>query len=282
MRSGEMLLRFTDVAPGQPYHAALVPVAGAGRTGGRVHSHEDFHEFALLTRGTARHHVNDQARTVADGDLVIVRPSDRHEFVSVADDGFELINVAFPSTQWRSFYQLAELPGPPRWDQPSLPVVVHVSPFIRDLFEDILRRYARGPRAVDVIAFWAAVSGQLTGPGGDRDTDVPTWLARARAAMDDEDNLRAGLPRLLHLAAVSHGHLARSMSRHYHCTPVSFLTDRRLAYAAFLLATTTEQIGTISRRCGFASQSYFDRRFTARHGCPPRTYREHARRSVLP
>lgn len=280
---GQLVLRFRDVAPDSPYHAALVPVRGTGRSASRVHSHEDFHEFAFLTRGTARHQISDQTYTLTQGDLVFVRPSDTHAFVSVADDGFELINVAFPSTQWRSFYELAELPDPAQWDQRSLPLVVpEATTSFRGLFQDILRRYARGPRVVDVIEFWAAVSTRLVQDNSGLDDGAPTWLARACAFMNEEDNLRAGLTRLLQLAAVSHGHLARSMARYYQCSPVSFITHRRLAHAAFLLATTTEQVGVISSRCGFASQSYFDRRFTTQYGCPPRAYREGARRSVMP
>jgi AraC family transcriptional regulator, dual regulator of chb operon len=105
---------------------------------------------------------------------------------------------------------------------------------------------------------------------------------RACAAMYDEENLRAGLPRLLELASVSHGHLARSMSAHYGCRPVEFVNNARLSHAAVLLATTADSVGRIAERCGFSSQSYFDRLFHARYGRAPRAYRERARHAVAP
>ena len=100
--------------------------------------------------------------------------------------------------------------------------------------------------------------------------------------MTIEDNLRAGLPRLLTLAMVSHGHLSRMMRQHYGCTPVEFVTSSRLAHAATLLTSTTAPVGRISDRCGFASQSYFSRRFSDQFGVSPRLYRDRARRAVAP
>jgi AraC family cel operon transcriptional repressor len=100
--------------------------------------------------------------------------------------------------------------------------------------------------------------------------------------MRSEDNLRDGLARLLQLASVSHGHLARSMSEHFGCRPVEFVNQVRLSHAAMLLATTADSIGRIADRSGFSSQSYFDRLFHARYGQTPRAYREQARRAVVP
>lgn len=97
-----------------------------------------------------------------------------------------------------------------------------------------------------------------------------------------EDNLRAGVGRLVHLAAVSHGHLARSLNLHHGTTPVAFVNQRRLHHASLLLTTTNESIGRIAERCGFSSQSYFDRRFSERFGCTPRAYRQPAQRVVAP
>lgn len=110
----------------------------------------------------------------------------------------------------------------------------------------------------------------------------PAWLVRACEAMRAEENLQAGLPRMLQLAMVSHGHLARSMATHYGTTPVEFISQSRLERSAVLLATTAESIGRIAERCGFTSQSYFGRRFRQRYDQTPREYRDHARRAVVP
>jgi AraC-like DNA-binding protein len=49
-----------------------------------------------------------------------------------------------------------------------------------------------------------------------------------------------------------------------------------------LLAATNTPIATIADRCGFTSQSYFTRTFTAAHELPPRDFRRRSQRAFVP
>ena len=101
--------------------------------------------------------------------------------------------------------------------------------------------------------------------------------------MRREPNLRGGVPRLLELANVSPAHLSRTMRVHYDTSPTRFVADLRLEHASALLATTDLTVTEIAYRCGFASQSYFTRRFRARlHEIAPRESRIRARRACVP
>jgi AraC-like DNA-binding protein len=100
--------------------------------------------------------------------------------------------------------------------------------------------------------------------------------------MRGEGKLREGLQRLLQLASVSHGHLSRSMSKHFGCRPVEFVNRTRLSHAAMLLATTADPIGRVAERSGFSRQSYFRPALSCHHGQTPRAYREQARRAAVP
>jgi AraC family cel operon transcriptional repressor len=100
--------------------------------------------------------------------------------------------------------------------------------------------------------------------------------------MRAEQNLRGGVPRLLELAGVSPAHLSRSMRTAYGVTPTAFVTDLRLEHAASLLAATNLPIAAIATRCGFTSQSYFTRTFTAAHDLPPRDFRRRSQRAFVP
>jgi transcriptional regulator GlxA family with amidase domain len=97
-----------------------------------------------------------------------------------------------------------------------------------------------------------------------------------------EDNLRAGMPRFVRLAGVSHGHLARTTRTYLGCSPVEFLARARVDLAASLLETTAEPVGRIAQRCGFSSQAYFARVFCQVRGSSPRAYRSAVRRRVVP
>jgi AraC-like DNA-binding protein len=153
-------------------------------------------------------------------------------------------------------------------------------------------RYQTSQTLLDLFRFWldlfalvlpsTAESEGTAGPDGLAGSGRPSWLVAVCRAMRREENLRGGVPRMLELARVSAGYLSRSMRRHYDTTPTAFVVDIRLERAAALLADTTEPIVAVSARCGFASQSYFSRCFTAAHGVTPREFRQAAQRGFVP
>jgi AraC family transcriptional regulator, dual regulator of chb operon len=274
-------LRFADVADGRPYHAALVPILeSAGRL--PPHAHSDFHELVYVIRGQGWQQIAGQRQALRTGDLVLVRPQDAHEFSTRRDGEFQFINVAFPSERWRAFADFAGVAAAAAWDLAPAPVIARNAPDAAgQAMARALAAYQDTAGALDVIGLWTVVMPILHAAAGGIDIR-PGWLVRACTAMRNEENLREGLPRLLQLASVSHGHLARSMSEHFGCRPVEFVNQVRLSHAAMLLATTAESIGRVAERSGFSSQSYFDRLFRAHHGQTPRAYREQARRAVVP
>jgi AraC-like DNA-binding protein/mannose-6-phosphate isomerase-like protein (cupin superfamily) len=274
-------LRFADVADGLPYHAALVPISESARRG-VPHSHADFHELIYVVRGRGWQLTAGERQDLCAGDLALVRPQDAHEFSTRRDGEFEFINIAFPSERWRAFADFAGITAATAWDLAPAPVLARdESGAAGQAMARTLAAYQDTASALDVIGLWAVVMPILRAAAGGIDIR-PAWLVRACAAMRSEENLRQGLPRLLQLASVSHGHLARSMSEHFGCRPVEFVNRVRLSHASVLLATTSDSIGRIAERSGFSSQSYFDRLFHARHGQTPRAYREQARRAVVP
>lgn len=275
-----LLLRYRDFAPGWPFHAALVAIQPGQRDQVRLHKHADFHEVVLVTEGHGTHRVAGAATPLRRGDLVLVRPHDEHEFTG----SLSFINIAFPTEQWRVFTDIAGVASARDWDLQENPPVVHdTTDRLLDPFAAALAVYAKGPpRPLNAIRLWTAALDCLEQAAGADHDARPGWLVQACASFASEDNLRAGLPRLLQLAAVSHGHLARSMATFYGSTPVEFVNERRLAHASVLLTTTTEPVGTIALRCGFTSQSYFGRCFRRRYACTPREYRLRARQAVVP
>ena len=274
-------LRYADVAAGRPYHAALVPISEADRRV-RPHSHADFHELVYVVRGRGCQQLAGGRQDLSAGDLALVRPQDAHDFSARRDGEFRFINIAFPSERWRTFADFAGMATATAWDLAPEPVLARGTPDrVGRAMADTLAAYQDAASALDVIGLWAVIIPVLHEAAGG--TDVrPGWLVRACTAMRREENLRAGLPRLLELASVSHGHLARSMAGHFGCRPVEFVNQVRLSHAAMLLATTADPIGRVAERSGFSSQSYFDRLFRARYGQIPRAYREQARRAVVP
>lgn len=285
-------LRIGTFTLGRPYHAALVTLAGRRETA--MHGHTDFAELMYVLSGSGAQLLDRGRQELRAGDLILVRDTDRHCLTGHPAPALRFINIAFPTAPWLEFLALADAGWTASWADaplpPRAPLAGRQRASARAEFRRALDRFLDRPTALDLIRLWTEVLPHLGGESGESgagdhgpdDARTPRWLREACAAMHDEDNLRAGLPRLLDIAAVSHGHLARNMRTHHGTTPIRFITDLRLRLAARLLATTSDTVTGIAARSGFASQSYFTRCFRRAHGMSPREFRVRAYRSVVP
>lgn len=272
--------RFEDHALGRPFHAALLDL----KTRSQAHGHRDYYEVMVVVAGDGEHHVYaangpPQVIPLHGGDVVLVRPRDRHAIAGAV----RFYNIAFPASSWRSFVVLAKVDT--GWERAPGPVHSTVAgDRAATLCAELLDRFHRKPTDLDLIRFWTDVVPMLESEasGSQELSGVPAWLAAAISAMNREENLREGVPRLRALAHVSGAHLARSMRRHYDTTPVDLVAQLRLRHAATLLATTTGPIADIAYACGFVSPSYFTRRFREAHGVTPRQFRHNARHAFVP
>jgi AraC-like DNA-binding protein/mannose-6-phosphate isomerase-like protein (cupin superfamily) len=277
-------LRLADAAHGAPYHAALLPMGARGPRS-LMHTHIDYHEAFFVLGGSGRHWIGDSWRELRGGDLTLVRDRDRHAFSGTPPGGLQFINVAFGTSIWRDFVGLTDLRD--RWDKPEDPPCLRLRDEAADRAEIIFRQalswYEDDATRLGVVRFLAELAPLLaTADSTSAAAHEPPWLTQACAAMRQEEHLRAGLPRLLDMAAVSHGYLARSLRRYRGQTPVEFVMQLRIRHAATLLITTDLSIENIATRSGFTGPSYFSRSFRRARGISPREFRAQARRTVIP
>ncbi|TDD14622.1 AraC family transcriptional regulator [Kribbella turkmenica] len=276
----DQVLRFESHAFGRPFHAARVRIPARARDT-ELHTHADFHEFMGVVSGSGEHLLTTGVEQLRPGDVVLVRPSDRHAVRGSAPDGLEFVNVAFPSSAWQGFLDLTRTNPGATWASARRPVTFHSAEAIA-VFEHALDRFQDEPGPYDLVRFWIELlplvsAGELPVRPG-----IPDWLAKACTAMRSEGNLRGGVPRLLELAGVSPAHLSRSLRTAYGVTPTDFVADLRLEHAASLLAATNLPVAAVAARCGFASQSYFSRCFAAAHHLTPRDFRRRSQRAFVP
>jgi AraC-like DNA-binding protein len=274
------LERFGTYGLGRPYHAALVDLKGRSHP----HGHRDYYEVMVVVHGDGEHQLSSAggpkyAQPLGVGDVVLVRPRDRHTIVGAV----QFYNIAFPATTWRTFEGLANLD--PAWDVASTPRSERLGPADQRAVRacaTVLDRFQRGPGELDLIRFWTDIiplfmpSTDVPAPPG-----TPRWLVLAIAAMSREEYLRGGVPQLQALANVSAAHLTRSMRRFYGTTPTAFVAELRLRHAAMLLTTTTRTVTDIAYSCGFASASYFTRCFRPVYESP-REFRRSAGNAFVP
>jgi AraC-like DNA-binding protein/mannose-6-phosphate isomerase-like protein (cupin superfamily) len=282
-------LRLVETAQGHPYHGALVRLGGSRTDATLVHTHADFVELFYVEAGQGNHRVRGVDHRIEAGDFTFVRAHDQHQLWVPADAHLQFINISMPTETWANVIAVGGVTASDEWDGAPGPTTVHLTGTdgaeVAAAHRRALRAFTAGPTRLDLLRFLSTVLPVLTArttPGAAALDSRPAWLVRACAAMEHPENLRLGVRRLVDLASVSHSHLDREMRRHYGSTPTDFVADLRLRRAAMLLATTGDAIGTIAADCGFSTISYFSRCFSARHGRPPRAFRDEARQSVAP
>jgi AraC-like DNA-binding protein/quercetin dioxygenase-like cupin family protein len=279
-------LSFETTAPGQDFHAALVVQRGGRGDSWTPHTH-DFWEMMYVSRGVGSHLINGTAAPLKAGMLLMIRPHDCHAVKATAREALHFINIAFPAGLWQSFCGLTSLGAAfSQWStSPSCPCVtlsLSQRSACDDLFQRTLRASVERPTRLDICRFWSVVIPFFSDLERVSYKKAPNWLSSALAAMQDEENLRLGLPQLVALAGVSPAHLSRTIKAFYGQTPTALINELRLKRAALLLRTSAEEIISVAFECGFNNLSYFYRCFIARYGKTPRAFRLDALGDIAP
>lgn len=279
-------LELGDYAGTRPYAAALVRI----RTGSEVelHTHRDFAELVYVVDGRGEHRVGSEVQNLQQGHTVFIRPQDQHSYRSLPKQSLTVINVAFPVRALTSFFDSCGV-DPIPWMRSAAPPITQASDApgakkrLAKQFERTLEAFHGNTRGIDLVALLSTAFGELDHVGHvlDENRTAPDWLRSAILAMNAEQNLRDGIPRMVDIAGVSQSHLAREVKKHYGYTCSELVTSKRLDLACVLLATSTDSISHIAERCGFSSAAYFILRFRQRFGTTPAAWRSTAASSSL-
>jgi len=267
-------LKYAGIAPGLPFHAALVASDHTGFTI-RPHDH-DFAEIMLVLDGSGIHDLNGHRLPLEPGQMWTLVPTDAHSIYANPGRSLTYVNIAYPVETWDKFIALAGIQQPPTlttFDPSSLTGVLRA-------FQDALAAFAAQPSDLDLLEFFVVV-GRGIKPQVHADVG-PAWLQIATQRMRQEANLMVGLPRLLEFCSVSPAHLSRVVRQVHGVTPTHLVNRLRLDYAKALLAVTLEDADLIAYRCGFNNVPYFYRLFRKSVGVTPREYRRSIRRQVAP
>lgn len=278
-------LELGDYAGTRPYAAALVRI----RTGSEVglHTHRGFAELCHVVDGRGEHRVGTEVQNLWQGHTLFIRPQDQHSYRSLPRHSLTVINVAFPVRALTSFFDSCGV-DPIPWMRSASPPIAQASDVpgakrLTEQFERTLEAFHGNTRGIDLIALLSTAFGELEHVSHvlDENRTAPGWLRAAVLAMSAEHNLRDGIPRMIEIAGVSHGHLAREVRKHYGHTCGQLITDKRLDLARALLVTSTDSVSLIADRCGFSSSAYFIRLFRERFGTTPAAWRSAAAATSL-
>ena len=249
----------------------------------------DFFEFFLITEGRVNHVVNDQKQVLRQGALVFIRPNDVHYYKKINNDDCQFFNLAF---QTELAYDLFRFLGPAyeaeRLLQPGMPPHVQLPAAEREMaqgkdpamFREISRQAGTQRRAQADDP--GPVCHVFPAPRAETLSDMPEWLSMVCTKMQSRENFSRGLGALQELACRSHEHLCHLFQKHLGTTPVNYINDIRLGYAASLLTFTDKAIIDVNEESGFNNLSHFYHLFKKKYNVSPNHYRRMHARSMVP
>ena len=263
------------VPPGDGFHLARFRFL-PGRPV-RLHTH-DFPEVFWVEAGRGLHRINGEEKRLDPGDLVFVRPSDRHVLAAADAAGFLLVNLAFPAPVLRGLLarHRAEI-APLHGVRSLLPIQVRLSAAqIEALGREIaiLEGAPEGVRRLALerclLGLYSIAAARPSVPGA---APLPDWLARALERVKEPAWFARGAAGLARAAGRSPEHVARTVRALLGCTPGDCVNRARMEYAARELRLGSRPIAEIALECGIRDLSHFYALFKAAFGTTPRRHR---------
>ncbi|MES2694697.1 MAG: AraC family transcriptional regulator [Verrucomicrobiota bacterium] len=241
------------------------------------HDH-DFAEVFWLEDGVCEHRINGTVQRLGAGEVVLIRPEDRHVLRAVEPEGFALVNLAFDRRVYRDLLRrhgeaVAALHAP----KTRLPVRVTLTTAQRAELAKSLEELARAGRGRLALEHFLSGLYLLLGSAGGRETVTrvvpPDWLRVALEQVREPGLFQQGAAGLVKAAGRSAEHVARVTRAVFDLTPSDLVNGVRMEHAARELRGTTRPIVDIALECGIGNLSHFYALFRAAHGTTPRQYR---------
>jgi AraC family cel operon transcriptional repressor len=242
----------------------------------RLHTH-DFPEIFWIEAGRGRHTINGKEKRLDPGDLVFVRPADRHVLAAVDAAGFLLVNLALDPRVLAGLLARHRADLAPLHDlRPPLPVRVRLSSAqVEALGREVavLERTAR--RRLALERFLLGLYGTALARSAEAADAAapPDWLAKALERVREPAWFSQGATGLVRAAGRSPEHVARTVRARLGCTPSDCVNRARMDYAARELRLGSRSIVEIALECGIRDLSHFYALFRAAFGKTPRRYR---------
>ena len=244
----------------------------AGYSAYRSHGTDDWLLIHTLA-GEGRFGTDDGAELRAlPGQTTLLVPNGLHDYGTAAEPGrWEIYFAHFRArSDWRS---LLDWPSP----APGIRQLT-VTGEIRDHVETNLADAVRwshsmlpqngllGLNRLEAALLWCDLANPLARPLDDR-------IRRAVDVVEQDLARSWTLTGLARIAQLSESRFSHLFAEQIGLSPMEFVEQRRLAWAAQLLDLTARPVASIAAEVGYSDALYFSSRFRRRYAMSPRAYR---------
>lgn len=242
------------------------------------HHYHSFFEFTICTKGTYRNCINDVWTDVNKGRVLLLRPQDRHYFLSDGSHVFRDVYVTVPvmkaicNTIDPSLYQRIV-------NSPSL-IDFNMSDFQLQLLENKLNYFnnVRGKTdlalnirhrdvIIEILDLWQQNTKRKL-------SDMPDWLSLLITQLGTEKYLNKNIEELIASTNYSHGYVCREFKKYMGKTIQNYLNESRFSYSLSLLSGGKTTIAQVSEKLGYTAASNFIIAFKNKFGVTPAQWRK--------
>lgn len=244
--------------------------------GQEMHAHTEQAELMLVREGVGIAIVDGRRETLEKGDFVLCGAGEPHRYYAEGDAPLRGMSCGFTHMLCRGMEEN-------HFVEHHDSVVVHTGVGSRPLADilAVLERTASDPGIQnDELCSYLAASAvttalQLHRTATERAEQAHYTLGmRTRMYLDRHYLEPLTLDQLAQAMNVSKYHLDRVFLASVGCTPVQYITRRRMARAQTLLGSTQQSVQRIAAQCGYRNYNYFTALFRRTVGMTPGAYRK--------
>lgn len=273
-----LLTREKQIDPETGYRCRWV----AGNRENFIFHYHNYYEIFISLSDSVEHYVNGEKIMLRRGDLVFIRPNDKHRYTFKGSE-FTFINFAFDAETYgdlknylktNKFEILEDLKLPPLVNIPGSDIEWIISVFAKINQIDIGNN--EGKRTEFRIFLIRLFSKYFLKKDIENlyNNDIPYWLFDFYNNAQQIENFSLPYAQFVAKSEKSKEHLIRQFKKVYGVTVSEFQHQQRLNYVANTLVSSSRKIIDIFIEAGYEDISWASIRFKKKFGISPSVYRK--------
>lgn len=236
-----------------------------------------FFEFAICTKGSYTNVINGKKKEITKGNIILLRPQDRHFFKSSV--GHTHYDVYVPESKLKS---ICESISPELFDNlTSAPLQLNFTVSDHDLQlieSEITAINNTTEKNVMLEASHTCVVSKIITAWLKnyyaRKENYPLWISTLIQQMMAENSLSIPLNQLIDNTNFSHSYVCRQFKKYTGKTVQEYFSDIKFAYALSLLQDKNVNVSEIAECLNYSSVSNFTMAFKKKYGTTPTEYKK--------
>ena len=240
------------------------------------HSHDDYIEIFIVTKGKLVHHFGKSKTTMQTGDAFIVLPEQYHKHSPYKNYSSQHINLTCKIPYAKEIFRMYFQTETPTFPNQMIRLNAKAFEMVLAFQQMALESKTEETKALTVKAFLSfALSLFHTAENSETEKYIPEWLREFIQKLNDFDfTSNFNLSNIYALSNYSQTTLSREFKKHMGKTLIAYVNDLKLNYACNQLKHTDLSILAISSSLGFDSLSHFSHLFKKKYGITPLQYRK--------